>query len=281
MKIISGSSIIILLGSLTMFAQSPMPPPPYGDYQQPVQSLEVKWAEIQSDLRRNQHWATTESRIVTKGLLAPSANDRLNSAAFLRTPDTGLILLLPARVLDEKVLQAHKELRILGAGSFYSFADHTHAIGYASDVRLENGNLNAGFPIHLGVIRELGDVPLEDLTLDDPRVEFLSAYQSPRTLETAQAEAARFRQGVQLDGAIYRSEVPIQVNSTFLLRSITYRFIHGSDVLVALRVLRKDDDGSVTIAWKRLKKYRAPKPRRSFYRPVQIPQIQKNKWPTR
>ncbi len=102
MKIISGSSIIILFGSLTMFAQSPMPPPPYGDY-----------------------------------------------------------------------------------------------------------HLNAGFsPIHLGVIRDLGDAPLENLTLDDPRVEFLSVYQAPRTLETAQAEAARFRQGVQLDGAIYRSEVP-------------------------------------------------------------------------
>lgn len=279
MKTISISSIAILFASLTMFAQSPMPPPPYGDYQQPVQSLEQKWAEIQNDLRRNQHLAS-EPRIVAKGLLAPSTNDRLTSAAFLRVPDAGLVLLLPEKVLDDKLLKAHKELRILGAGSFYSFADHTHAIGYASDVKLENGNLNSGFSsIHLGMFRDLGDVPLENLTLDDPRVAFLSVYQAPRTLETAQAEAARFRQGVQLDGAIYRSEVPIQVNSTFLLRSITYRYHDGSDVLVALRVLRKDDDGSVTIAWKRLKKYRAPK--RSFKRPVQIPQIQKNRWPTR
>jgi hypothetical protein len=279
MKIILTSSIIILLASLTLLAQSPMPPPPYGDYQQPVQTLESKWGEIQNDLRRNQHLAT-ERRVVAKGLLAPSTNDRLNSAAFLRTPDAGLVLLLPEKVLDDNVLKAHKELSILGAGSFYSFADHTHAIGYASDVKLESGNLNSGFSsIHLGMFRDLGDVPLENLTLDDPRVEFLSVYQAPRTLETAQAEAARFRQGIQLDGAIYRSEVPIQVNSTFLLRSITYRYHNGSDVLVALRVLREDDDGSVTIAWKRLKKYQAPK--RSFNRPVRIPPIQKNRWPTR
>ena len=279
MKTVSISSIAILFASLTMFAQSPMPPPPYGDYQQPVQSLEQKWAEIQNDLRRNQH-VVTEPRIVAKGLLAPSENDRLNSAAFLRTPGAGLVLLLPEKVLDDKLLKAHKELRILGAGSFYSFADHTHAIGYASDVKLEDGNLNAGFsPIHLGVFRDLGDVPLENLTVNDPRVEFLSVYQAPRTFETAQAEAARFRQGVQLDGAVYRSEVPIQVNSTFLLRSITYRYHDGSDVLVVLRVLHKDDDGSVTIEWKRLKKYPAPK--RSFKRPAQIPQIQKNRWPTR
>jgi hypothetical protein len=279
MKTISVSSIIIMLASLTMFAQSPMPVPPYGDYQQPVQTLESKWREIQNDLRRNQNLAT-ERRVVAKGLLAPSINDRLKSAAFLRTPDSGLILLLPEKVLDDKVFQAHKELHILGAGSFYSFADHTHAIGYASDVKLEGGSLNAGFsPLHLGIIRDLGDVPLENLTLDDPRVQFLSVYQAPRKLETAQAEAALFRLGVKLDSATYSSEVPIQVNSTFLLRSITYRYHDGSDVLVVLRVLHKDDDGSVTIEWKRLKKYRAPK--RSFNRPVQIPRIQENRWPTR
>ena len=187
---------------------------------------------------------------------------------------------MPERVLDEKAYRTHKELRVLGAGSFYSFAEHTHAVGYASDVKLENGKLNAGFSsIHLGVFREFGDVALENLTLDDSRVQFLSAYDAPRTFETVQAEAARFRHGVQLDGVAYSSEVPIQVNSTFLLRSITYRYHNGSDVLVALRVLRKDDDGSVTIAWKRLKKYRAPK--RSLNRPVPLPQIQRNKWPTR
>ncbi|SRR6266404_815245 len=280
MKVLLAATMVILGASLSLLAQSPMPPPPYGDYQQPVQPLEQKWAEIQNDLRRNQHSAAIESRIVKKGLLAPSANDRFSSAEFLRTPDAGLMRLLPEKVLDDKTYRTHRELRVLGAGSFYSFADHTHAVGYASDVKLENGNLNAGFsPIHLGILRDLGDLPLENLTLDDSRVQFLSAYEAPRTLETAQSEASRFRQGVQLDGVLYRSEAPIQVNSTFLLRSITYRHIHGSDVLLALRVLRQDDDGSVTIAWKRLKKYRAPK--RSLNRPGPSPQIQKNRWPTR
>src|SRR6266404_4227292 len=86
-----------------------------------------------------------------------------------------------------------------------------------------------------------------------------------------------FARAYSLTGRSIAARFPIRVNSTFLLRSI--RFIHGSDVLVAFRVLRKDDDGSITIAWKRLKQYPAPK--KSFNRPVQIPQIQKNKWPTR
>jgi hypothetical protein len=39
------------------------------------------------------------------------------------------------------------------------------------------------------------------------------------------------------------------------LRSINYS---DSDVLVAFRVLRKDTDGSLIIAWKMLKEYPVP-----------------------
>ena len=280
MKVFLLSSILVLVASLSLFAQSPMQPPPYGDYQQPVQSIEQKWSEIQRELRRYQYSAPAESRIVKKGLFAPSANDLVSSAEFLRTANAGLIRLLPERALDEKLYQTHKELRVPGGGSFYSFANHTHASGYTSDVRLESDKLTTGFGAsNYGIFSGLGDVPLEELTLNDPRVEFLSVYQAPRSFETARSEASRFRQGVQLDGAVYSSEVPIQVNSTFLLRSIAYRYLHGSDVLVALRVVRKDDDGSVIIAWKLLKKYRSPK--LPLNRPIRSPQIQTNRWPTR
>jgi hypothetical protein len=273
-------SILILVASLTVVAQSPMPVPPFGDYQQPVQPLEQKWNELLGDLRRNQRFSADEPRLVKKGLLAPTANDWLNSAVFLRTPDTGLIVLLPERIRDQKFLESHKEIHVLGAGSFYSFAQHSHGLGYASDIKLENGNLITGVsPFSFGVFRDLGDVPLENLTLDDPRTEFLSAYQAPRTPETARADAARMRQGAQVDGAVYRREVPIQLNSTFLLRSITYRFLHGSDVLVALRVLRKDTDGGIVIGWKRLKKY--PEPHKYRNRSAPAPQIRTNRWPIR
>jgi len=46
--------------------------------------------------------------------------------------------------------------------------------------------------------------------------------------------------------------VPIQMNTTYLLRSISYG---RSDVVVAFRVVRQDTDASVTIAWKLLKKF--------------------------
>lgn len=280
MKAFLAAAIVVLVASLTMFAQSPMPPPPYGDYQQPVQSIEQKWAEIQRELRRDQYSAPTESRIVKKGLLAPSVNDRAKFAAFLKTSNTGLVRLMPQENFNNLVSGAPKELRIPGGGTFYSFANHTHANGYASDIKLENDKLITGLGgTQYGVFRSLGDVPLEEITLNDARLEFLSTYQAPHSLEESRSEALRFRQGVELGGVLYRSEAPLQVNATYLLRSIAYRYIDGSDALVAFRVVRKDDDGSVIIAWKLLKKYRTPSlPRRSR---VPSPQPRIDRWLTR
>jgi hypothetical protein len=45
------------------------------------------------------------------------------------------------------------------------------------------------------------------------------------------------------------------VGATYILRSIDYS---ESDVLVAFRVVRRDTDGSVIIAWKLLRKYAVP-----------------------
>jgi len=267
-----------------MFAQSRMPPPPYGDYQQPVQSIEQKWAEIQRDLRRDQYSAPTEPRVVKKGLLAPSVSDRTNFAAFLRTANAGLVRLLPEGTFDDKVYETHKELHIPGGGAFYSFANHTHAGGYTSDIKLKDDKLITGLGgTQYGAFRSLGDVPLESITLSDSRLEFLSAYQAPRSLEESRSEAARFLQGVGLGGVLYRSEVQVQVNATYLLRSIAYRYVDGSDALFAFRVVRKDSDGGVIIAWKPLKKYRTPSLPRPSRFPSRLPSRQPglNRWPTR
>jgi hypothetical protein len=50
--------------------------------------------------------------------------------------------------------------------------------------------------------------------------------------------------------------VKAEVGATYLLRSINFE---RSDVLVALKVVRQDTDGSVIIAWKLLQKYPVPK----------------------
>ncbi|HMH42081.1 MAG TPA: hypothetical protein VK557_01245, partial [Pyrinomonadaceae bacterium] len=53
----------------------------------------------------------------------------------------------------------------------------------------------------------------------------------------------------------YKASVPAEVGAVYMLRSVDY---DRSDLLMAFRIVRKDTDGSVIIAWKLLKKY--PKP---------------------
>jgi hypothetical protein len=71
----------------------------------------------------------------------------------------------------------------------------------------------------------------------------------------ARLEYRRFATGTTIDGVVYKTRQPVEVKSTYLLRSIIYS---TADVLVAFRVIRKDTDNSVIIAWKLLKKYPRP-----------------------
>ena len=86
----------------------------------------------------------------------------------------------------------------------------------------------------------------------DPRARFLAEYEPPRSDPKARCERRRFVIGETIDGQVYKNKLPVQVGATYLLRSINY---DDSDVLVAFRVARRDDDGSVIIAWKLLREF--------------------------
>jgi hypothetical protein len=223
--------------------------------------------------RRGQRLFTPppEDRVLKKGVLAPSRDDRATFAAFLGMPNTGLIRLLPRESLTYQTKK--RPPSIPGGGAYYSFANVTHFYGYGSDIELNLGNLSVGSFLGYGLLTNLGDVPLEEVALIDSRSSFIAAYKPAVTFLEARAEALRFRNAVTIDGVRYQDKLPAEVNATYLLRSINYgKPVVGSnasaravssarrtDVLVAFRVVRKDTDGSVIIAWKLLKKYSAPK----------------------
>ena len=210
-----------------------------------------------------------EDRVLKKGVLAPSQEDRTTFAGFLRMPNTGLIRLLPpGNIYLNGASSAPREQ------SYYSFANITHFIGYGSDIALKGDQLVVGVPaLGYGMLATLGDVPLEQIQLSDQRLRFLSAYRPAVTLLEERAEASRLSEGIVIDGIRYQSSLPVDAASTYLLRSINYGpallglygrgnlkgMARQTDVLVAFKVVRKDVDRSVTIAWKLLKKYSAPK----------------------
>jgi hypothetical protein len=220
---------ILLAASMNVFAQS----------------------ESRDDLLKQIEGKRAELAALEKKFLAPSEEDRAAFAEFLAQPDTGLIRLLPREVFDKD-----SKLTIRGGGAYYSFVHLTHAYGYGSDIELQQGRLSVGFAgADYGMLVRVGDAPVDAITLDHPSARFLSAYSAPTEEPQARLEYRRFGMGTTIDGLSVKSSLPVEINTTYVLRSINYS---ESDVLVAFKVIGKDPDGSVTLLWKLLKKY--PKP---------------------
>lgn len=184
-------------------------------------------------------------------LLAPSNEDKEAYAEFLQEADTGLIRLLPREKWDGK-------LSLRGGGAYYSFTKLTHEYGDSSDISLEQNSLSVGFHgADFGFLTSLGNVPLEQVTLEQPAMQFLTSFVPPsRRVEIDKLWASYAGQGLHVGDLVYKHSLPAVAGNTYLLRSISY---DDADSLVALRVVRKDADDSIILVWKMLK--RSPKPK--------------------
>jgi hypothetical protein len=208
------------------------------------------------DLQQQIEAKRYELKTLEQQFLEPSAEDKATYAAYLGHKDMGLFRLLPRKNWDENAMKAAELLSLRGGGSFYSFTKQSHDYNSLPDIALERGELLVGFAgANYGMMTNLGEVPLESISLEEPHATFLASYQVPSVEPKARTEARRFSAGSTEDGSLYKARMKAEVRSTYLLRSINFS---GSDVLVALRIMRKDSDGSVIIVWKLLKNYPIP-----------------------
>jgi hypothetical protein len=182
-------------------------------------------------------------------LLAPSKKAQQTFAEFLKQPDTGLIRLLPRDRNDNN-------LKIRGGGAYYSFVRKTHEYGYGSDIELQQKYFSVGFAgADYGFLLDLGDVPIEDASLETNGIKYLAEYVPSEKEKDARETHQKLGYGIEADQQTYRSRVPAKVGDTYIVRSISFG---GSDCLVAFKVVDEDFDGSMTIVWKMLKTF--PKP---------------------
>lgn len=250
--------LVISFTAMSALAQHTMPPPPYDDFKAtrfPDDTYNDRFGFSSRPLM-----VRSEARVIKDGPLAPAKEDRIALKPFLRADNTGLIRLLP-RVFYYRATDPvpRPPVRIPGGGAYYSFFLLTHLYGYGSDIELADSKLSVGFAGgQYGFLANLGDTPLEEITVDDPQVNPLAIYTPPRLESEIREEYRRLGspEGVTLGGQLFRRSVPVAENSSYILRSIDPR---RSDVLVAFRVIRKDADGSIVIAWKLLQRYPTPK----------------------
>src|SRR5262245_8990846 len=184
-------------------------------------------------------------------LLSPSPADMEAHADFLGQPQTGLIRLLPREVFDKP-----EKMTIRGGGAYYSFTRLTHEYGYGSDIHLYRDEFSVGFAgANYGMIAVLDDASIDSVTVSHPVAQYLAAHKPPVNLADARVEQRRTGEGVIANGITYKRSGPAIVGKTYLLRSIDY---DRSDVLVCLQAIRKDEDGSLILAWRLLKEYEKP-----------------------
>lgn len=263
MKIVLVAPSIVLATTLAFVcAQSPMPAPPFGPTH--IGGVERPDAPTKDDFRRIPHpqrqfGPVREKRVLKKGLLAPSSRDSADNATFLQQKDTGLIKLLPRETGDRTT----KRVKIRGGGAYFSFFYLSHDNIYGADLQLDGNRLSVSSPgPDYGILTELGEVSLVDVSVNDSRTVFIDTYKPARNGADALCEIQRFRDGVNMHGSRYNLSLPVRVNSTYLLRSINYG---RSDLLVAFRITRQESDGSITILWKLLKQYWRPTFERVVY----------------
>lgn len=198
-----------------------------------------------------------------KRLLSPSQEDLDRFEDFLKLSDTGLFRLFPKgkfeyspNLVSASDPKQVSTLPVTGGGAAYSFTKKTHEMTEWSEIAFQDGMLFSGFAGGvLGFIANLGDVPLEGVSLKTAGVDYLHGLARPRNRSEAMLQSKRNGEGFKAGDVTYYSVLRAVPGSTYVLRSVAEG---RADILIAFRVCRKDADGSLIILWRRLKKDSAP-----------------------
>jgi hypothetical protein len=198
---------------------------------------------------------------------------------LLQQNHTGIVRIQSANVCDpsDKVVQASGNCpdNIVGKATSYSFRVADYRTEFFADILFKNDNLTTPGMYTKGIFSDLGDVDINSLGMTSDGVRQLSAFVPAATLAELQNQDRLVRMGMRIDNHIYKGEVELKENSTYVLRTIAYkgrmiRKVDGrkvnlldsdtrKDMTIVFRSVRKHPDGSVTLVWKELDVKPAPK----------------------
>ncbi len=215
--------------------------------------------------------------------IAPNAEDVSKYADFLKNENAGITkLAVDFGCADNPIVVVATPDCLLytmpGAGSSYSFRINNYRIRRLADLTFTNNSFQTTGILTHGILINLGDISLEQISLQTKGVKFLLDFPPTAEYEQAVETERRLVAGIEQDGFVYKSGLAAEENRTYFLRSIAYRgaslravggvtyneldFDKREDIFVAFRIIRKDEDGSITILWKELDSKKSPKIKR-------------------
>jgi hypothetical protein len=201
-------------------------------------------------------------------------------AAFIGTDSSGLIRLHDAVKCksDKNTVNLDEPCPsnfIFGKATSYSFRTQKYRSLNFSDIQLHGQNFYTVGLNTQGILTKIGNIPLNEITVQTNGVKQLHAFIPSSEYAKANAEIKAFLYGVRMDNFLYKKNLPIKENETYILRSIAYKGKviarrgpfkvnildddKREDVIVAFRVVRTHEDGSATLLWKEINRQQAPK----------------------
>lgn len=232
-------------------------------------------ASVLHDVNDIYRGATSSER----SMLTPDAADLGAYRSFLRQKNTGIVRLVPGSGCGDttKVISATAnclKYTMPGNGSYFSFRKGDYSIGRLADLHFSESSFQVAGLLQHGILTGIGDVKIQDVGVTTPGMRFLIEFEPAKDVETAKKTTKELLSGIDKDGFYYRQELNLVDNMTYAMRVVAYRasmprsfsgyvydeadFDRRIDVTVAFRVIRKHEDGSITLIWKQLDRKRSP-----------------------
>ena len=203
---------------------------------------------------------------------------------FLKSDKTGIFKLFPDYdCVTKNVIRTDGNCKdFVMASSSFSFRTHAYSHPYYHDLGFNHGEIVSNAFFSQGILVSLGDVPIEDVTPSHDGLKFIFDFQPSSEPGEARGMAARLKAGVGFGGLTYSSSITPAENTTCALRSVAYDLANSlppvtemtsaselrfhtlsidkrADVIIVFRIVRKSQDGTLTIVWKELDRKEAPK----------------------
>lgn len=193
-----------------------------------------------------------------------SKDNLANYADFLKVPKTGIFKLLPNLCGDSRVVDVRNEkclAKDVPSVSFYSFRKKLYDSQDWADLRYQDKQLAVGFKnLTVGLIAEIGDVPLEFLNEKSAEVKSLAELKMPKKSAEISTKKKEIENGIELGRLKFSDKAKIALNKTYLVRSFAYRTKEAAandrriDIIVAFKIVAIGENEGLTIIWKELYK---------------------------
>lgn len=271
--------VIFAAGSVMEVAAQPPPirPKPADEAESKRwREPDVRWMRSPIAAREQQNAAerrALKAKATPKDLEAVKIDDadKIKFAEFLKQPRAGIFRLHDIENCEENAKIYNVEepcpAHIIDKGSAYSFLERDYGYRLLADIRLQKSSLEIQKVETLSFLTNLGDVPIENLTLAAEGIREMAEFAPSADRKEVLAQHRIARRGFQIGKYVYKTSRPLKENSTYSLRAITYRSDNPSlavktkrlDVIVVFRIVRTHADGSVSVLWKELQRKEAPK----------------------